>query len=66
MATRKPPEYPGSMNGGEDYRHHDERVGEIRHDVERDEGGPTHDRAGAPAPRSDDTEVDEGEGKQPG
>lgn len=54
MATRKSDDFPAPLKGGEDDPQHDERIGEVRHDVERDEGGPTHDRSGAQVPRRDD------------
>lgn len=62
MATRKPEEFPSPLKGGEDDPQHDERIGEVRHDVERDEGGPTHDRGGAQSPRRE-KEIDDGEGE---
>jgi hypothetical protein len=62
MAPRKPDDFPSPLKGGEDDPQQDERIGEVRHDVERDEGGPTHDRSGATPPRRR-TEVDDGEGE---
>ena len=43
---RRPEDYPDSFGGGEPAQHDDQRIGEIRQDVERDEGGPTHDSSG--------------------
>ena len=51
---RRPEDYPDSFGGGEPAQHDDQRIGEIRQDVERDEGGPTHDRSGARTPRRDE------------
>ena len=62
MATRKPADFPTPFNAGEDGEEKDDRVGEVRQDVERDEGGPTHDRSGATTPRRD-AEPDDGEGE---
>ena len=64
MATRKPDEFPSPLKGGEDDKQHDDRVGEVRHDVERDQGGPVHDKSGAQTPRRD-PERDDGEGRPP-
>ena len=65
MGIRKREDYPSPFKGGDDNQPHDERIGEICHDVERDEGGPTHDRSGAQTPRQekpvDGGEADPGE-----
>jgi hypothetical protein len=58
MATRKPADFPTPLRGGEEDPQHDERIGEVRQDVERDEGGPTHDRSGGQVPRRDSGEPD--------
>jgi len=64
MTTPRTPDWPSALNGGEDTHQNDGRVGEIRHDVERDEGGPTHDAPESKVPpRDDDEEIDEGEGE---
>lgn len=62
---RRPEDYPDSFGGGEPAQHDDQRIGEIRQDVERDEGGPTHDRSGARTPRrSGETDDAEGDGRK--
>ena len=63
MTTPRTPDWPSALNGGEDTHQNDGRVGEIRHDVERDEGGPTHDHPESKTPPAKDDEIDDGEGE---